>query len=111
MASSGQNNFSFMNRKQRTLEGELEQYLRHLMKTRDEINGGKITFNDENTYMTFILGDGDNVAFMKGSRRAWMDSRVKKCNEQEGGCSYPLAWSMSPHITYLSPDMIKFYYR
>ena len=39
------------------------------MKTRQDIAEGFIVYDPTMTYMTFILGDGDNVAFIKGRRR------------------------------------------
>ena len=37
-----------------------------------------------------------------------MEDRVKHC--QSKGCSYPLAWSVSPHLLYLAPDWLEWYY-
>ena len=110
VASSGQNNFSFFNRKPsiETPE-ELAQYLDALMKTRQEIAEGSLVYDPNMTYMTFIVGDGDNIAFMKGSRRGWMQERVEYCAETET-CSFPLAWSMSPHLLYLAPEWLHWYY-
>ena len=110
VASSDQNNFSFFNKKEAIQSpSELEKYLGALMETRKEISEGTLVYDQTKTYMTFILGDGDNVAFMKGGRRGWMEERLEMCEESEG-CSFPLAWSMSPHLLYLAPDMLVWYY-
>lgn len=110
VASSGQNNFSFFNRKASIQSPEeLEKYLDVLMKTRQDIAEGAIVFDPNKTYMTFILGDGDNIAFMKGGRRGWMQERTDHCRETDQ-CTYPLAWSMSPHLLYLAPDWLHWYY-
>ena len=64
--SSGQNNFSFFNRKKIESPEELEPYLEALHQTRQDIADGTLIYDPEMTYMNFIVGDGDNVAFMKG---------------------------------------------
>ena len=110
VASSGQNNFSFFNRKSSIQNPEeLEKYLDVLMKTRQDIADGTLVYDPTMTYMTFILGDGDNIAFMKGGRRRWMQERIDYCKTTEI-CKYPLAWSMSPHLLYLAPDWLHWYY-
>ena len=42
----------------------------------------------------FVMGDGDNVAFLKSSRRQWMQKRV----------------DLSPHLAHLAPDWFDWYY-
>ena len=66
--SSGQNNFSFFNRKKIESPEELDPYLEALHQTRQDIADGTLIYDPEMTYMNFIVGDGDNVAFMKGKR-------------------------------------------
>ena len=111
VASSGQNNFSFFNKKTAIQNPDyLKKYLEALLKTRQEIANGSIIYNPNNTYMTFIIGDGDNVAFMKGGRRGWMEERTKFCNQSPEKCNYPLSWSISPHLVYLAPDWLDWYY-
>jgi len=110
VASSDQNNFSFFNKKESIQNpSELDIYLDALMKTRTEISDGTTSFDPTKTYMTFILGDGDNIAFMKGRRRSWMEERIQLC-EGTDRCTFPLAWSMSPHLLYLAPDLLVWYY-
>ena len=36
------------------------------MKTREDIAQGTLVYDPSITYMSFIVGDGDNTAFMKG---------------------------------------------
>ena len=38
-----------------------------------------------------------------------MQDRIEEC--RENGCNYPLAWSMSPHLLYLAPDWLHWYYQ
>jgi hypothetical protein len=66
--SLGQNNFSFFNRKRIESPEELDPYLDALHQTRQDIADGTLIYDPEMTYMNFIVGDGDNVAFMKGKR-------------------------------------------
>ena len=70
------------------------------------------TFDPEKVYMAFIIGDGDNLDFVKGSRKAWMDARIKYCASQEanGKACQPLLWSLSPHLINKAPDMMQWYY-
>ena len=58
------------------IPGELDDYLSaSLLATRADIAAGRLVYDSNTTYMTFIVGDGDNIAFMKGGRRGWMDDR------------------------------------
>ena len=84
MASSGCNNFSFFNRGASIESGaELADYLSgSLLATRQDIAAGRLVYDPAVTYMTFIVGDGDNIAFMKGGRRGWMEERVSYCQSQ-----------------------------
>lgn len=59
------------------------------------------------TYISLLVGDGDNIAFMRGGRRGWMRDRLAYCQEQDGGaCTVPLVFTMSPHLTHLAPDWL-----
>lgn len=110
VASSDQNNFSFFNRKDSIQSpGDLEKYSEALLNTRQEIVDGKIIYDPTKTYITFIVGDGDNLAFMKGSRRGWMEDRAEYCKDTDK-CNFPLSWSVSPHLLYLAPDWLRWYY-
>jgi hypothetical protein len=71
------------------------------------------TFNASRTYVTFVLGDGDNVAFVKSSRRDWMLNRMGHCTEEKKDSyldCFPLTWSLSPHLLHFSPDIARWYY-
>ena len=84
VASSGCNNFSFFNRRASIESGEeLADYLAgSLLATRQDIAAGRLVYDPATTYITFIVGDGDNIAFMKGGRRGWMEERVSYCQSQ-----------------------------
>ena len=42
-----------------------------------------VTNNDPQvTYLSLLVGDGDNIAFMRGGRRGWMKDRLAYCKEQ-----------------------------
>ena len=88
VASSGVNNFSFFNRRASIESGaELADYLAgSLLATRQDIAAGRLVYDPAVTYMSLIVGDGDNIAFMKGGRRGWMEERVSYCQSQ-GECS------------------------
>jgi len=114
IASSGVNNFSFFTRRSSiTSSDELSPYLSgSLLKTREDIAAGNLQYDPATTYMSLFVGDGDNIAFMRGGRRGWMNDRVNYCYNQPGGsCSKPLVFTMSPHLLYLAPDWLHWYYK
>ena len=55
---------------------ELSPYLSgSLLKTREDIAAGNLQYDPATTYMSLFVGDGDNIAFMRGGRRGWMNDR------------------------------------
>eukprot|EP00658_Telonema_sp_P-2_P022878 TRINITY_DN19164_c0_g1_i7.p1 TRINITY_DN19164_c0_g1~~TRINITY_DN19164_c0_g1_i7.p1 ORF type:complete len:353 (-),score=68.75 TRINITY_DN19164_c0_g1_i7:426-1484(-) len=67
-------------------------------------------FNKSRTYISLVVGDGDNVAFVKGSRKSWIKDRVSRCRSQPSSC-FALDWSLSPHLLHLAPEWAQWYYR
>jgi hypothetical protein len=67
-----------------------------------------IPFNASRTYVSFIVGDGDNIAYLKSSRFDWLQQRAAEC-AAPAGCGYPLGWSISPHLLQVAPDMLRWY--
>jgi hypothetical protein len=66
------------------------------------------SFNKSKTYIAFVVGDGDNLDYIFGNeRRAWIEERLEMCANKQ--CSYPLLWTMSPHMLYLAPDVVRWY--
>ena len=67
-------NFSFFPRSPAiSSPATLAPYLANsLLRTREEIAAGQLVYHPTTTYMSLIVGDGDNIAFMKGGRRGWM---------------------------------------
>jgi len=65
-------------------------------------------FNASRTYVALIVGDGDNLAFLKSTRYTWMEERVKACAGAQPPC-FPLLWTLSPHIRKIAPDWLRFY--
>merc|ERR1712136_680747 len=70
-------------------------------------NWGQVA-SDSASNISFIIGDGDNVGYLVSSRRTWMEERVSKCQSGEG--CWPLLWSISPHLPYMAPKMLQWYY-
>ena len=66
-----------------------------------------VVFNASKTYVALIVGDGDNIGFVKSTRRDWMEQRVARC---EAKACYPLLWSLSPHTAYLAPAWFRWYF-
>ncbi len=78
-------------------------------------DGPPVIYDHRRTYVAFLIGDGDNVAYLKHSRRDWITERLERCksgnytDKNAGGCSYPLLWTMSPHVTHLAPDWARWF--
>lgn len=97
VASNGCNNLAYFSRKP-TVSTPLKQN-----------PDPAVTYNRSKTYVAFVVGDGDNVNFVKGSRKDWITQRVKDCTAAPDKC-YPLLWSMSPQTLHLAPDWLQWYY-
>lgn len=67
----------------------------------------RATFNASKTYIAFVVGDGDNLAFVKGSRYEWLQQRLQLCSTRP---CFPLLWSMSPHLSWAAPDLLRAFY-
>lgn len=70
----------------------------------------KIDYDPATTYVAFVVGDGDNVAFMLGARADWIRQRAEACRAGEDSCP-PLTWSISPHLARIAPDVLNWYYK
>ena len=53
-----------------------------LGRTREDILAGNLVYDPQVTYLSLLVGDGDNIAFMRGGRRGWMRDRLAYCQEQ-----------------------------
>ncbi len=79
----------------------------------DEIPQNKLEdvhFDPTKTYVAFIVGDGDNINFMMGTRARWIRQRIDACRAGKESCP-PLTWSISPHLARIAPDVLKWYYK
>lgn len=99
IASDGLNNLAFFSRK--------PPIQAPLMQNREP----PVTYNRSKSYLTFILGDGDNMNFLKGSRRDWMLERLQRCQADPSyrGC-FPLVWTLSPRTLDRAPDWARWYF-
>lgn len=70
----------------------------------------KVSYDPAKTYVAFVVGDGDNVAYLLAARREWFKLRMADCAKPGGTCP-PLTWSLSPHISRLAPDVLQWYYQ
>lgn len=68
-----------------------------------------ITHDPAKTYVAFVVGDGDNIAYMLSTRRDWFRQRLATCAAAGAPCP-PLTWTISPHLTRLAPDVLRWYY-
>lgn len=67
------------------------------------------TYNASRSYVSFVIGDGDNVAILKGSHYDWVKTRLAECANST--CTYPLLWSVSPHASHLAPDLLQWFHK
>lgn len=68
-----------------------------------------VTYDPQQTYVAFVVGDGDNIQYMLTARRDWFQQRVASCEASPSSCA-PLTWSISPHLARLAPDVLGWYY-
>jgi hypothetical protein len=66
-----------------------------------------VTYDPTHTYVAFVVGDGDNIAYIETTRHDWFRQRLDRC--AAGPCP-PLTWTISPHLTRLAPDLLRWYY-
>lgn len=69
-----------------------------------------VDYDPTKTYVAFIVGDGDNINFMMGTRAQWIRLRAEACSKGEAFCP-PLTWSISPHLARLAPEVLNWYYK
>jgi hypothetical protein len=69
-----------------------------------------IEYDPTKTYVAFVIGDGDNVAFIMATRNVWLRQRLADCEKADNSCE-PITWSISPHLSYLAPDVLQWYHR
>ena len=73
-------------------------------------------FNASRTYVTFVVGDGDNIAFVKTSRLDSFRRRLAACGANASGAAaapascYPLAWTLSPRLLRVAPDIVRWFF-
>ncbi len=69
----------------------------------------QVRYDPSHTYVAFVVGDGDNIAYMMHARHDWFEQRVATCVSGSGPCP-PLTWTVSPHLTRLAPELLRWYY-
>jgi hypothetical protein len=75
------------------------------------VDSRTLTYDPTKSYIAFVVGDGDNLAFVKdgeASRKTWIKERVAWCETNE---CFPLSWTLSPHLLYVAPDIMEWYYK
>jgi len=75
-----------------------------------QVEAEDVRYDPSKTYVAFILGDGDNIAFMMGMRLEWFRQRAAACRAGKESCP-PLTWTISPHLARIAPDVLKWYYK
>ena len=68
-----------------------------------------VSYDPSQTYVAFVVGDGDNVRFIMTTRYEWLSQRLADCAQADPPCA-PLTWTLSPHLPRLAPDVLEWYY-
>jgi hypothetical protein len=68
-----------------------------LTKTKLKSNPDPVVgeYNASQTYIAFVIGDGDALYDVKGNMRAEIEHRIDLCEKSPETC-FPLLWSISP---------------
>jgi hypothetical protein len=101
IATSGTSNLAYFSRLSAVTEPTLQNPITNIEP-----------YSNTKSYLSIVVGDGDNVAYLQGGRRNWMVDRVNRCldnDDQDDDC-FPLLWSLSPQITHLAPEWLSWYY-
>ena len=106
IASNGCNNLAFYSRHEK---------IDQVLKQNPNPPSYDFPYNKSKTYITFIIGDGDNVNFIKGEHFDWMQQRVEQCNknnkdDNNNNNCLPLTWTQSPAVLHLAPEWMQWYY-
>lgn len=70
----------------------------------------EVEYDPSKTYVAFVIGDGDNVAYMMSARKNWLRQRKSDCEQADHECA-PITWSISHHLPRLAPDVLRWYYK
>jgi hypothetical protein len=75
-------------------------------------------FNASLSYVALVVGDGDNLAMVKGTRFQWFQQRLQACDRSGSASSsgsgaplcYPLLWTLSPALARVAPDIARWFF-
>lgn len=68
-----------------------------------------VAYDPSQTYVAFVVGDGDNVQYILDARSRWLRDRLAECERDPRLCA-PITWSISPHLSRLAPDVLEWYF-
>ena len=68
-------------------------------------------FDSNKTFVSLVIGDGDNIQFLKTTRLSWFLKRLAACaSPNETAACFPLAWTLSPRLLTDAPDMARWFF-
>ena len=69
-------------------------------------------YNQSKTYVTIIMGDGDNTLYLKTTRMDMMKQRQARCQRDPTSpvACFSLMWTFSSWMLTFAPEMLKWYY-
>jgi len=70
----------------------------------------RAAFNALRSYVSFIVGDGDNIAYIKSTRLQWFQDRIQRCGGANTSACYPLAWTISPRLQTAAPEIARWFF-
>jgi len=122
IATFGVNNLSFFSRwSAEVVQGEINNSPDIIGKVENSLhnvysnasNTSSVSYDMSKVYVALVIGDGDNVFFMKGHRTDWMKERQNHCDvsltiEKKKRC-FPLSWTISSHLAKIAPDVLRWY--
>jgi len=135
IATHGVNNLSFFSRwSNKVVKGEIitsSQKERAIVSKEDKVTAWtnsiddlifdesaystdpSITYDKNKTYVALVVGDGDNILYMKGTRADWMREKKDNCIQSSQADTqrrcFPLSWTISSHLANIAPDILRWY--
>ena len=67
------------------------------------------SFDPQHSYLTLIVGDGDNLAKLGKDRKSWMEERLALCAANASQC-FPSVWTFSPFAGQAASGLARWYF-
>jgi len=103
IASLGFNNLGYFSRERHKITSPLSQ------PPDPDVD---IQYDSSTTYVAFIIGDGDNLLYMKSRNYLWTSARLVRCRNDPTSSKlcFPLTWTISPQAVKVMPQIVLYFY-